>query len=408
MLATKVSGYNTAAILQQYKRELQQELDEILNYWIHNVVDNKNGGFYGAVSNSNQPDEAAPKGLVLNSRILWSFSAAANYSANPQYLEMTHRAYHYIQQYFIDEECGGAYWSVDNNGKMLDGKKHIYGLAFCMYGLAEYYKLTTNDSPLSEAKKMFQLIEQYSFDNVNGGYIEAFTQNWQPIDDLRLSDKDSNEKKTMNTHLHIIEAYANLYTVWPEIFLKEKIIDLLHTFDKYFLDKSSYQYRLFMTEQWESKSTLQSFGHDIEASWLLYQCAVIAGNETYKDKFRKNALLVADAAIHAIDSDGGMWYEYDPATDILVKEKHWWPQAEAMIGFFNAYQLSADEKYLRLSMNSWEFVKNSLKDMDNGEWFWGVNEDYAIMQKDKAGFWKCPYHTARACIEISQRISSLQ
>ena len=407
MLATKATRYELAGIGLTYKSELRQELNDIINYWVSNVADETNGGFYGAVFNDNKPDELAPKGVVLNSRILWAFSAAANHSINSRCKEMAEKAFEYLQKYFIDQEYGGVYWSVDFKGNVLDGKKQIYGLAFCIYGLTEYYKLTNNGLALDSAKILFHQIEQYSLDNINGGYIEAFTRDWKPIDDLRLSDKDSNEKKTMNTHLHIIEAYANLYTVWPEIFLKEKIINLLHIFDKYFLDKINYHFRLFMTEEWGSKSTLQSFGHDIEASWLLYQCAEISGNELYIDKFKKLVMPIADAAANAIDKDGGMWYEYDPATNELIKEKHWWPQAEAMIGFFNAYQLSGDEKYLQLSIESWGFVKKHIKDNENGEWFWGVEEDYTAMQKDKAGFWKCPYHNTRACIEIIKRISSI-
>jgi len=408
MFATKVSENYSAEMLKKYKVELRQELDDILEYWINNVVDRTNGGFYGSVSNNNVQDELADKGVVLNSRILWAFSAAADFTENSHYKEAATRAFEYIQQYFIDQQYGGVYWSVDSKGKMLDGKKQIYGLAFCIYGLVEYYKLTGNETALALAKKIFQKIELYSHDTINGGYTEALTRNWKPIEDLRLSEKDNNEKKTMNTHLHIIEAYTNLYTVWPEIFLREKITNLLAIFEKHFLDKSNYHFKLFFTEEWESKSRLQSFGHDIEASWLLYQCAEISGNEMCIDKFRKIVLPVAAAAATALDSDGGMWYEHDPANGLLVKEKHSWPQAEAMIGFFNAYQLSGDEKYLWLSIDSWQFVKKHIKDNANGEWFWGVEEDYTIMQKDKAGFWKCPYHNVRACIEISKRISSIQ
>ena len=407
MLVTKTATQEQAEICLNYASELRQEMDDILNYWMNNVIDEKKGGFYGAVGNNNVPDEKAGKGVVLNSRILWAFAAAANFTDNPLYKQTADRAFDYLQAHFADKEYGAVYWSVDSNGKMLDGRKQIYGLAFCIYGLVEYYKLTANEAAFTAAKKLFQKIELYSFDSVNGGYTEALTRNWKPIDDLRLSEKDSNEKKTMNTHLHIIEAYANLYTVWPEIFLREKITNLLSIFEKQFLNKSTHQYRLFMTEDWQSKSALQSFGHDVEASWLLYQCAEISGNELYIDKFRNIAIPVANSAAKAIDKDGGMWYEYDAATDVLVKEKHSWPQAEAMIGFFNAYQLSGDEKYLQLSINSWQFVKHHIKDNKRGEWFWGVAEDYSIMQKDKAGFWKCPYHNVRACIEINKRISSI-
>jgi cellobiose epimerase len=405
MPATKILESECAEALFNYKIALQLELDDILNYWISNVVDERQGGFYGAVSTDNVADPLAPKGVVLNSRILWTFSAASHYSDNKRCIEIATRAFNYIDSYFIDHEHGGVFWSVDNNGKILDGKKQVYGLAFCMYGLVEYYKVTRNETALRLAKDMFDNIEKFSFDKKKDGYIEAFTREWEPTDDLRLSEKDNNEKKTMNNHLHIIEAYANLYQVWPEIFLREKIIGLLNVFEKHFINKNNQHLNLFMTEDWEVKSAIQSFGHDIEASWLLYQCAEISGNELYIDRYKKIALRLAAAAAEALDNDGGLWYEYDPAINNWVKEKHSWPQAEAMVGFFNAYQLSGDEKYLQLSLDSWQFIKKYIRDNENGEWFWGVKEDYSIMQKDKAGFWKCPYHNSRACMEIMKRIS---
>jgi mannobiose 2-epimerase len=405
MSATKVLESECEGALLKYKTELRLELDEILTYWINNVVDEEKGGFYGAVSTDNVADLFAPKGVVLNSRILWTFSAASRFSENKHCLDIAKRAFNYIDNHFIDHEQGGVFWSVDHNGKILDGKKQVYGLAFCLYGLVEYYKVTGNEIALGLARDLFKCIEKYSFDKENKGYIEAFTKEWQPIDDLRLSEKDSNEKKTMNTHLHIIEAYANLYQVWPEIFLRERITGLLNVFEKYFLN-NNHHLHLFMTEDWKVRSSILSFGHDVEASWLLYECAEISGNELYIDRYKKIALQLADAAAEALDTDGGMWYEYDPAIDYWIKEKHSWPQAEAMVGFFNVYQLSGNEKYLQLSLDSWQFVKKHIKDSKNGEWFWGVKEDYSIMQKDKAGFWKCPYHSGRACMEIIKRINS--
>jgi mannobiose 2-epimerase len=293
---------------------------------------------------------------------------------------------------------------VDNKGKMLDGRKQIYGLAFCLYGMAEYYKVTGDGMALHIAKDLFDYIERFSFDKKQGGYIEAFTREWAPMDDLRLSEKDNNEKKTANTHLHIVEAYANLYMVWPDKLLREKIIGLLDIFDKYLISKENYHLNLFMNEDWELRSSLQSFGHDIEASWLLQECAEISNDKMQLDRYKKLAVYMADASVDGLDNDGGLWYEYDPVTEHLIKEKHWWAQAEAMIGFFNAYQLTGDETYLQRSLNSWQFVKKYIKDDKNGEWFWGINEDYSIMQKDKAGFWKCPYHNSRACLEIIRRI----
>jgi mannobiose 2-epimerase len=393
------------AILRRFRTEITDELELILGYWTQHMPDKNNGGFYGSVGNENKPTPEAIKGVVLNSRILWTFSTGYLRYREDQYLEMATRAYRYIVDHFIDRKYGGVFWSVNCHGAMHDGRKQIYGLAFCIYGLAEYYKASKDAVALHLAEDIFNQIEKHSFDKVNGGYLEAFTQGWKLIGDQRLSEKDQNEKKTTNTHLHIIEAYSNLYTIAPGERLKERIRHLLDLFDQYMINDSNHL-SLFFDEQWKDRSKLVSYGHDIEAAWLLRDCAEIIGNAGYISRFKEHSIHLADAASEGLDEDGGLWYEYDSGTNLLVKEKHSWPQAEAMVGFMNAYQLTGNEKYLNNSVRAWEFVRQHLKDNINGEWFWGVNADYSTMQKEKAGFWKCPYHNSRACIEMMKRISS--
>jgi mannobiose 2-epimerase len=392
--------------LLHYKKETEAELSNMLEWWSQNMIDDINSGFYGSVNNENVPDTAAAKGIVLNSRILWTFSAAYSFTKRKSHLVIAERAFRYIINHFVDHEYGGVYWSVEAAGKMLEGKKQIYGLAFCLYGLSEFYKINRNGLALQLAKELFSTIEQYSYDRIKGGYIEAFSREWNETESLRLSDKDGNERKTMNTHLHIIEAYANLYTIWPDKLLKEKIGRLLEVFDRHFINKENNHLHLFMNDDWEPQSTLISYGHDIEAAWLLQECAEIAGYKLYEDRFKELAIKLADAAAEGLDDDGGLWYEYEPAKDKLVREKHSWPQAEAMIGFYNAYQLTGNTKYMDHSYSSWNFIKKNILDKENGEWFWGVYEDGSVMPKEKAGFWKCPYHSGRACLEIIKRINS--
>ncbi|MBL7741555.1 MAG: AGE family epimerase/isomerase [Chitinophagaceae bacterium] len=394
-------------ILPVYREELIHELSSILDYWIKYTPDRKQGGFIGSIDNDNRVDETAPKGVVLNSRILWTFSAAYQYEAKPVYREMADKAYRYIVDHFIDRKYGGVYWSVDCMGNRLDTRKQIYGLAFCIYGLAEYYKISGDTMALHLAKDIYGKIEQYSFDKEKGGYYEAFTQGWKVTDDLRLSAKDDNEKKTMNTHLHIIEAYANLYSVWADEKLKDNIRHLLAVFDKYIINPQTRHLNLFMNENWQMRSSLISYGHDIEATWLLPECAAIINDDAYTGRFRKISIQLADAAVEGLDKDGGLWYEYEPGKDHWIKEKHSWPQAEAMVGFFHAYRVTGEEKYLQYSLDVWEFVKKHIKDTGKGEWFWGVHEDHSPMNKEKAGFWKCPYHNSRACMELIKRIAAL-
>jgi cellobiose epimerase len=391
--------------LDIYKKELLDELSRILKFWADVTPDGANGGFYGKIDNNNHVTADAPKGSVLNARILWTFSAAYNHKADPLYLQMANRAYQYISDYFIDDDQGGVYWSVDYKGSPLDTKKQVYAIAFTIYALSEFYIASADEDVKQKAIDLFYILVEKSYDPVQTGYFEAFTKDWKPIADLRLSAKDANEKKTMNTHLHVLEAYTNLYRIWPDKSLKEHIFSLLNNFSNYFINDDTHHLKLFFDEEWRGKSSLVSYGHDIEATWLLLEGAEVIGDEVMAEKIKKASVKIADATIKGLDTDGGLWYEFEPANDHLIKEKHWWVQAEAMVGFFNTWQISGDEKYLNASVKTWEFVKNKILDKEKGEWFWGINQDGKIMQgEDKAGAWKCPYHNSRACMEIIKRI----
>jgi mannobiose 2-epimerase len=395
--------------LSTFKTEIQNELEQILNWWLKYSIDQENGGFHGEISNENLPSANAPKGLVLNARILYTFSSAFLITQEKSYLEAAHRAFDYLVTYFLDQKHGGFYWSLSFDGQKLDGKKQVYGQAFVIYALAEYYKATSNEKAITLAKNTFSLLEKHSFDSINLGYIEALTENWKLLTDLRLSDKDQNEKKSMNTHLHVIEAYANLYLVWTDNSLKIAIKNLLQNFEDYIINPKTHHLNLFFTEEWEVKSSIVSFGHDIEAAWLLQEAAEIINDEEKVVRFKDLALQLTIATEQCLATNGGLYYEYKPVTKHWIKEFHWWPQAEAMVGFFNTYQNTKAQKHLDNALKSWSFIKTHLKDQQNGEWFWGVNHDYSVMQNyNKAGFWKCPYHNGRACMELLKRTSSYQ
>ncbi|MDP4150562.1 MAG: AGE family epimerase/isomerase [Bacteroidota bacterium] len=391
-----------------FRREMEGEWRVILDYWMQKMPDPRNGGFYGQIDDQDRVEPAAPKGLVLNSRILWAFSAAGAKAGQKEdaarYLAIAHRAYDYLLEHFVDTAYGGVYWSVNHTGEMLNGRKQVYGNAFYLYGLSEYYLATREQGVLDQAIGLFRLIERYAYDGARGGYFEAYTRDWRPLPDQRLSTKDANEKKTANTHLHVIEAYSNLYRAWPDALLKERIGDLLDVFGRHIIDARSGHLALFFDEEWSPRSALVSYGHDIEAAWLLQQCAEIIGDEGRISATRTWALKIACAAAEGLDADGGLWYEMDAGR--LVREKHWWPQAEAMVGFLNAWQVSSDPVWLERSMGVWAFVKQYIRDRVRGEWFWGVGQDGRPMSgQDKAGFWKCPYHNSRACMEVSRRLS---
>lgn len=386
------------------KEEMHNELLSIVSFWKDNAVDHVNGGFVGAIDYTDTKDHAAEKGSVLNARILWAFSAAYAVTANRDDLSIATRAYDYITKYFYDKEHGGIFWSVNANGTPKDTKNQIYALAFTIYGLSEYYGVTHNDAALQLAISLYKKIEEHSFDKEFSGYFEAFTRDWQPIDDLRLSDKDANEKKTMNTHLHIVEGYANLYRVWPDDGLKKVITQLLITINNHFMDIDSGHLHLFFNEAWVEKPDVISYGHDIEAAWLLQWCAEVIKDEQLIAIYKKHAVIMADATFEGIDADGGLWYEYDPNERHLIAEKHWWPQSELLIGMVNAWQLTGERKYLDAAQQNWDFIKKYILDKKNSEWIWGVDKNYNKIEKDKAGFWKCPYHNARACLELIGRL----
>lgn len=396
-------------LLLRYRDELEAELENILAYWSTKAVDHEKGGFYGRIGSNGIIDHSAVKGSVLYARILWTFSAACIHKNDYALLPLAHRAYDYITGHFMDRKNGGLFWSIHSNGRPADTKKQVYAIAFAIYALSGYYRLTQKEEVRNLAIGLFTLIEEHACDPVNGGYTEALTADWQPIDDLRLSAKDANEKKTMNTHLHVLEAYTALYAVWPDEKLKEQLHALIRHFTDHMIHAQTHHLNLFFSEQWQQRSDLVSFGHDIEASWLLAEAALLTGDPSLIKKIDAQSLAIAQAAGEGLDTDGGLFYEYFPAEKKLVKEKHWWPQAEAMVGFFHAWEISGNRKWLHQSILSWEFVKEKILDKKNGEWFWGIDENGLVMEKeDKAGFWKCPYHNSRACMEIIRRINSLK
>ncbi|MDB5110346.1 MAG: N-acylglucosamine 2-epimerase [Mucilaginibacter sp.] len=384
------------------------ELENILNYWSTCAIDDTEGGFYGELTNDNQPIPGAVKGSVLNARILWSFSSAYNLTKDLAYLSIAKRALIYIRSYFIDPLYGGVYWSVTAKGEPADTKKQLYALAFTIYGLSEYYKATKEEDALSLALSLYRDIEKYSFDADRGGYFEAFTREWKLIDDLRLSDKDANEKKTMNTHLHILEAYTTLYHVWPDDKLGLQIRRLLQNFEEYIVDAISYHLVLFFDENWQVRSETISYGHDIEASWLLLEAAEALGDKELVSRIKQLAVKIAIASAQGLNADGSMNYEYEPLANHLIAEKHWWVQAEAVVGFYNAYQVTGEEAFFDKAVASWDFTQKHIIDHQKGEWLWGVNNDGTVMSGyGKVSFWKCPYHNSRACMEMITRLEKI-
>ena len=372
--------------METLKKEMKQCLeDNILRYWIDKVTDNEHGGYYGRVDGHDQVHPEAEKGAILNGRILWAFSAAYRVLKKQEYLDAATRAKDYILDHFVDKEYGGVYWSLDCEGKPLDTKKQTYAIGFVIYGLSEYARATGDKQALDAAIKLYHDIEAHAYDAINGGYVEALTREWNPIADMRLSDKDENGAKTMNTHLHVIEPYTNLYRVWPS---KE----LRHHLD------------LFFDNEWHGRRNIESYGHDIEATWLLWETALVLGEDDVKTKLEPIVVDLAKAADEGLQPDGSMIYEHWKDTGKTDRQRQWWVLCENVIGHANLYQYFHDTSALKVAKDCWTFIDKHLVDHVNGEWHWAVDDNGKInLEDDKAGFWKCPYHNSRMCLEIIER-----
>lgn len=391
--------------IQQLRNEVRDELvQNILPFWMNKMVDAQNGGFYGRIDGTGMVHPNADKGCVMNSRILWTFSSACRVLGTNDYLPFATRAKDYILTCFWDNQYGGVYWQLDHKGNVIDGKKQVYAQAFTIYALTEYYRITKDETCLAKAIELYHLLEKYSYDPKLEGYFEAFSRDWQEIGDLRLSEKDANEKKTMNTHLHVLEAYTNLYRVWKDEKFKTQYEKLIEVFAAKVVNHGTYNLGMFFDESWNDKTDLVSYGHNIEASWLLYEAAHVLGNPAITERMKDLCIKIADVTFEGLRPDGSMVYERFFKNNHIDTDRHWWPQAESVVGYVNAFELTGKKDYLDKALSAWNFISKHLVDRKGGEWFWSVDDNMQPnLKDDKAGFWKCPYHNSRMCFEIIER-----
>ncbi|UCD51078.1 MAG: AGE family epimerase/isomerase [Phycisphaerales bacterium] len=385
------------------------ELNEhLLAFWLDHAVDEARGGFIGQMSNDGTVDPQAPKGLILNARLLWTFSAAYRFNEDPRCRELAERAIGYLEQHFWDATNGGAFWLLDCAGHVLDDKKKIYGQAFCIYALAEQYQAFGTGAALQHAQQLFNLIEIHSRDRKDGGYIEVCNRDWSPAEDSRLSDKDMDTQKSMNNHLHLLEAYTNLYRIWPDAALREGLAELLDLFERRIADPDTGHLHHFFDSAWQRQSADYTFGHDIEASWLLCEAAKVLGDAELTSRAQQLALRLAQTTLaEGLDQDGGLFYAGQTG-EITDPNREWWPQAEAIVGFLNAYALAKDEAFLDAAQQTWDYIEKHFIDEEHGEWFWRVRPDGTPdPDEPKVSQWKSPYHNVRACLEILRRLAQL-
>jgi mannobiose 2-epimerase len=402
-MATNTEIFNKS----DFSSELEKELTgNILPFWMKIVVDKENGGFYGAVTNDLQIHNEEPRSAILCARILWTYAMAYRKLGREEYLSMARLAYEYLLTVFWDQEYNGVYWQVDYRGKPIFNRKHHYAQAFAIYGLSEYYQATQEAQSLEVAKKMFHLLEKYAYEPVYKGYIEGSSRGWKRLEDMRLSEKEINCRKSMNTMLHILEAYSNLLRVWNDKNLKNQHRSLLEVFQNHIINHRSGHFNLFFDDPWNSLSDHTSFGHDIEGSWLLWEAAELQGDPALTEQIRESVIHMANAVYHdGLDNDGSMFYESSPQ-GLINSNKDWWVQAEAVVGFYNAFQLTGEYYFARAAYQCWEYIQNKMVDRKDGDWFKSLNRDgIPDTSRYKTGPWECPYHHSRVCFEMMQRLS---
>lgn len=391
--------------LAAWRTELEAELTEnILPFWLSLCP--AGGSMTGRIDGEGHAHPDAGVSAVLLARMLWFFSAAGRSLGDSRALDAAHRVRHFLSEHLIDRRCGGVFWELSPNGLPLNCKKQSYAVGFAIYGLCEYALATGDQSAADEAEALFEVLEKYAYDPQHDGYVEALTRDWQPLEDMRLSDKDSNTTFSMNTHLHLLEACTALWKVRPTERVAAALERLLRLHTDRIFDPATGHLNLFFDRDWRPEGCTVSYGHDIEASWLLDEAAAAAGTPDPKVAAVTEAL--AAAAAEGLQADGSMIYEYDPATGRTDADRHWWVQAESAVGLFNRYEHTGDEGSLRASREVWRYISRRLVDRRQGEWLWSIRADGSENRADdKAGFWKCPYHNGRMCLELMARIDRI-
>lgn len=417
---------NTSPFDAKFYESVKDELiNDILPFWEKNACDTRPGceGFYGSISSSGQADAEAPRSIVMTSRFLWTYSAAARHFKNPALLKMADFAYRTIVSKYWDSKNGGVYWSVLPDGTPCVSKKQIYGEAFCCYGLCEYAAAikelrqdVLSEEAMNYALDIYNFLEQYAFDSKDGGYLEACAQNWSPTDDMILSPKDMNCPKSMNTNLHVMEAYTNLYRTLPVVFSDAKAIraevgDSLAALVRLTVEKilqPDAHLGMFFDMKWNPLSDEISYGHDIEASWLLWEAACELKDEELKSEIKKTVIKVAETALNeGFDHENGCMENFlrsEPEGKVRDRTRVWWNQAEAMNGFYNAWEMTGETKYSDACHAEWNWILNHQTDRTNGEWWNEVDVNgNPVLTEDKGGNWKTSYHNGRTCLELLRR-----
>ena len=376
-------------------------LHTIIPFW-KNLRDNEHGGYYGWLGYDLALDKKAVKGCILNSRITWFFANAYTLLKDESLLDEAKHGFAFMKDYCFDKENGGIYWSITYDGKPEDTTKHTYNQAFCIYALSSYYEASKDEEALAMAKELFHIIEEKCTDEV--GYLEAFDREFHLIENDKLSENGVIADKTMNTLLHVFEAYTELYRVSKDTEVKKRLEWILDTIADKIYNPKLHRQEVFFDKNYNSILDLHSYGLDIETAWLLNRGVDVLGEEAYQ---KKMGPIIDDltAQVYKVAFDGHSLAN-ECEKGVVNTHRIWWVQAETVIGFLNGYQRNPEKKeYLEAAKSEWQFIKDYVIDKREGsEWFWEVDEngkpypDRPIVEP-----WKCPYHNGRMCIEVIRR-----
>ena len=405
LFAVSVSAQPAATTFALYHEITSDLKNNILPFWEKYSVDPR-GGFYGSLKRDGTPIADAPKGCVLNARILWTFSAAYRLYGNPSFRNLADRAQRYFIDYFIDPQYGGVYWQLTADGTPLNMDKQTYGCSYAIYGLSEHYRATGNTESLQKAIEIYRIMENKIKDPVNDGYIESFTRDWKTPEKFGY-DGDGIATKTMNTHIHVLEAYTALYKVWNDNGLRNRLLKLTELLTTKLYDKQTHHLILYCNSEWGKLNDIDSYGHDIETAWLLTEAAETLNDPETMNACRKVTLELTDAALkEGINDMGALMYERHG--DKIRRDASWWCQAETVVGCINAWQLTGKQSYLDSAERTWNFIKSYMIDQECGEWFRTVSaEGSPKYDEPKASMWNCPYHNSRMGFEVAKRLSAL-
>jgi mannobiose 2-epimerase len=383
--------------------EMENELrDDILPFWPR-YIDKENGGFYGQVENDGRCDVRADKGLVMHARLLWTYSAASRLLIDPGLLATAGTAYRFLAKSLYDEQRKGFYFICDYKGNPRSSLKVVYGQAFAMYALAEYARAGGPPQALDLALETFRHVQRSAHDDRHGGYFEAVAPDWSANVASALGEQDSACAKSMNTNLHVLEALTSLHAASGDPTVAEALRELLLVHLDRILTPSGHL-GLYFDADWSRLDDIVSYGHDIEASWLLTEAAERTGDDVLEKRARQGALAMAKANAAILDENKGS-LPNELKDGRLDTDRIWWVQAEGIVGHVNAWELSGDPASLARATRLWEFVKSFLIDRAQGEWFWGVRHPGGEPLEDqyKGGLWKASYHNGRACMEVMKR-----